>query len=231
MIGGILTCLGVDLGEDSPGKQLSNPLGHFEDRGFLELNREIIKVAGGTWDKPPASHKIAESKEQFADEIAGLIRIKTDQHPHTLWGWKDPRTSLTIGLYVPYLKNPYILVCQRNPDQIAESLWKRNQFERKTSLDLTDIYQRRISDFLKANPHIPNLFLPYREIVQQPRQWIFSIADFLELTPSRNQIEKAVSFVLSKEEIHKKKSIFQIKYILSLPLRGFRKILKMVKEE
>jgi len=229
MIGGVLTCLGVDLGEDSPGKQTSNPLGHFEDREFLELNRKIIKAAGGTWDNPPGSPQILNTLEKFADEIAELVRIKVDQHPHALWGWKDPRTSLTVGLYIPYLKNPYILICQREPDQIAESLWKRNQFERKTSLDLTEIYQRRIDDFLEANPLIPSMKLPYGEVVQKPRQWISEIAEFLDLTPSRDQIEKAVSFVLPKEEIHKKKNILQIKSILSFPLRGIRKILKFGK--
>jgi len=231
MIGGVLTYLGVDLGEDSPGKQPSNPLGHFEDREFLELNRKLIKAAGGTWDNPPDAYQIDNSKEKFADEIAALVSIKANQHPYTLWGWKDPRTSLTVGLYIPYLNNPYILICQREPDQIAESLWKRNQFERKTSLDLIENYQRRINDFLKANPRIPSMELPYEEVVQQPRQWICKIADFLDFTPSRDQIEKAVSFVLPKEEIHKKKNIFQIKSILSLPLRGIGKILKLVKGE
>ncbi len=38
MVAGVLSALGVNMGEDSPGKQISNPLGHFEDGDFLSLN-------------------------------------------------------------------------------------------------------------------------------------------------------------------------------------------------
>ena len=61
MVSGLLTNLGVDLGEDALGPLISNPRGHFEDGDFLGLNNAILAAAGGTWDDPPAAPAILET--------------------------------------------------------------------------------------------------------------------------------------------------------------------------
>lgn len=228
MIGGVLTRLGVDMGEDSPGKQESNPLGHFEDRAFLELNQEILTSAAGSWDNPPDPQNISVQGEKYSSRINDLVRSRISEHPGMPWGWKDPRTSLTIGLYSPVLENPYILWCQRDPELVAKSLEKRNQFTRAKSFALTRVYQDRIKGFLAANQEIPVLELCYQTVVNDPRIWIDKIVDFLELQPSAEQIQKAITFVLPEEELSKRRKNIRWKNWISLPLRAVKKAWRVV---
>ncbi len=228
MIGGVVSCLGVDLGKDFPGKQESNPLGHFEDRDFLELNENILAAAGGSWDAPPGLNQIQAQKEVFSERIAKLIESRTSQHFQESWGWKDPRTSLTIELFSPFLADVRVLWCQRDSAEVADSLWKRNQFERDKSLGLIHLYQERIVAFLGSHPQVPVFKLPYREVIQNPRIWVDRIIKFLDLQPSRQQIEEAVAFVLPRERIQKEKEIWRWKYRLSLPYRALKKLWSII---
>jgi len=61
MTSGILSKLGIDMGRELIGKKVSNPLGHFEDKDFLDLNIKILKEAGGgSWDSTPAREDILD---------------------------------------------------------------------------------------------------------------------------------------------------------------------------
>jgi len=57
MVSGVLNILGVDIGKDLLGNHWSNPLGHFENNDFRNLNTQILKEAGGDWLNPPSREK------------------------------------------------------------------------------------------------------------------------------------------------------------------------------
>lgn len=141
-----LAMSGINMGENLLPPSPSNPFGHWEDPVFVELNRKILIQAGGNWDKPPSEKKILESGYFFSKEICGLIRSK---EKNELWGWKDPRTTLTIKCYLPYLRSPHFISCFRNIDEIAESLKKRNNFTIEKGLQLASEYNVRLLKFLK----------------------------------------------------------------------------------
>ncbi|KSW10770.1 hypothetical protein CF15_08305 [Pyrodictium occultum] len=124
MVAGILHILGVNMGERLLGAHWSNPLGHFEDLDFVELNEEILRAAGGSWDNPPAREAILAVAPRFYDRIRPLA--EEERRRHEVWGWKDPRTSLTVELYLPHLENPYFIVCHRDWEAIARSLKRRD---------------------------------------------------------------------------------------------------------
>jgi len=231
MIGGVLSRLGVDLGDDAIGRQVSNPLGHFEDRQFFELNKDILASAGGSWDDPPNPEQLLSQATIYSERISGLIAAYDRMQPERLWGWKDPRTSLTISLFSPYLDNLYLLWCQRDPEQIVKSLWQRNEMDRERSLALVSTYQQRIRDFIEENPSIPVLELPYQEIVQNPFYWTSKIVEFLELNPLESEIEEAVSIILPKDRIEKEKKKVQIMNFLRLPYRAMVKLLRILRGE
>ena len=105
MVAGSLKKLGVNMGKDTTPDS-TNPLGHFEDKEFVTLNSQILKKAGGSWTNPPAKEKILIQKEYFLRKIESLIQKQKSE----LWGWKDPRTCLTIELYLPYLINSYFKI-------------------------------------------------------------------------------------------------------------------------
>jgi len=123
-----------------------NPEGFYENTRFLELNDEILHKAGGNWLEPPAEEKIIEQMPFFRSRIETLI--KEESAGHSIWGWKDPRTSLTIRLFHPYLTNPHYIACFRTPEDVAKSLKTRNGYSLFKGINCTLEYNHRIIKFL-----------------------------------------------------------------------------------
>ena len=224
MLSGVLDRLGVNMGEDKPGRQVSNPMGHYEDGDFLSLNESILAKAGGSWDNPPSIENIQSQTASLTEEVQRIILSKEHANQNQIWGWKDPRTSLTIQLFLPYLKNPYIIWCQRDPAAIAGSLLKRNDLTYQESEKLTEYYQQQIRNFLKGHPEIPVLRVSYQDIIDEPDTWILKIVYFLDLEPEENQLNNAREFILPGEKLQWEKKILRWKYFLSLPIRFLRRM-------
>jgi hypothetical protein len=225
MVSGVLNHLGVDLGKDYPGKQLSNPLGHFEDGDFLILNETILQETGGDWRNPPPGEAILARKESFQTQIQELIKARSEKNYKRLWGWKDPRTSLTIIHYLPYLKNPHFVWCQRNPQEIARSLNNRNGMEIDEGLILANEYHQRLDSFFQDHTDLPLLIIEYAKVLSDPPLWVDKICDFLRIIPTDRQREQAINFILPDELMQKKKKQIQVKQIIMLPLRALRRLL------
>ena len=138
MLSGVLDRLGIDMGDDQVGRQQSNPFGHFEDGDLLSLNELILSQARGSWDNPPSAAHIQNQAAKLDDRIQKIILDKRLANQDRHWGWKDPRTSLTINLYLPYLRNPYIIWSQRDPVSISNSLWIRNKMPSQEANKLTE---------------------------------------------------------------------------------------------
>lgn len=143
LVAGALRNFGVDMGKELLGGSTSKISPHFEDMDFLRLNEQILHTAGGSWRNPPSEKRILALRKKFAPEIKKLVEGKSG-----LWGWKDPRTTLTIKLYLPYLKNPHFICCFRNPLEVAKSLYRRQKMPIKEGLKLAKIYNKRLLGFL-----------------------------------------------------------------------------------
>jgi hypothetical protein len=201
MVAGILTKLGINMGDELLGKTPSNPFGHFEDRDFVNLNNSILLKAKGSWDEPPSEKDILSQADDFNNEIQKLIKKKSDLR--NIWGWKDPRTSLTIKLYIPYLKNPYFIICHRKNTEIANSLKRRDGYEIKKGLDLVNIYNNRIDNFFNQYENLNKIDLDYEDFLNNPEQNIVKLIDFLYLDVGKERIVQLSNFVKSKESIKK----------------------------
>jgi hypothetical protein len=223
MVAGVLHHLGVDLGEDLPGKQVSNPLGHYEDGDFLQLNERILASAGGSWDRPPDSEAILSQGAIFQEEIQALIASRKAHNQERPWGWKDPRTSIVAELYLPYLENPHLIWCLRPPHDIAASLQARNRIHLQAAEQITAIYHRQIEELLDRHPELPLLKMDYNQLVSSPQNGVDQLIHFLDLNPSQGQIEEAISQILPRKRLEQEKSVLRWKYWLSLPLRAFRR--------
>jgi hypothetical protein len=223
MIGGVLSHLGVNLGEDLPGKQISNPLGHFEDGDFLALNQTILENAGGYWDQPPEKKNIELLHDKFKEPIQALVSDRKWASGEEIWGWKDPRTSLTIELFIPYLDNPHFIICRRDPSEIITSLWQRNRMTEDEARQLVDTYYQRIDDFFRKHSAYPVLELEYNELIESPESGVIAICDFLEIHPSQEEMDRAISFILPRRNIRFSKLTYFLSYLLSLPRKAFQR--------
>lgn len=135
----------VSMGDELLGAGLGNELGHFEDKGMIRLNDKLLRLAGGSWDNPPNEHAIFEVGYQHKDEIETAVKYRSMRD---LWGWKDPRTVLTIRCFQPFLKNPIYVSCFRDPKEVAKSLHKRDNMPIEKGIKLANEYNRRLLKFL-----------------------------------------------------------------------------------
>jgi len=120
----------------------------FESRPFGKLNRAILRRAGGGWSNPPPERAILDQYDHFRDRI--ISTVESEAADRELWGWKDPRTTLTIRLYLPHLVNPHFVTIFRNPLEVAKSLKCRDSFPIEKGIEIANIYNARLVSFLSC---------------------------------------------------------------------------------
>lgn len=136
----------VSMGHTYHGTTPHNVWGNHEDSHAIKLNTDILRAAGGGPLSPPSEKAILEQAEPFADRIQEFIRMH-EQPP--IWGWKDPRTTLTVRLFLPYLSDPHFICCFRTPSEVADSMMRRGDLKSRERVKaLVREYNARLLRFL-----------------------------------------------------------------------------------
>lgn len=143
----LLNLAGMYLGEEDEMVPASanNAKGFWEHRPLLELNDEILAHFGGRWDCPPilgCCALAAPRLEPLREKANAIVTASFDGQPH--WGWKDPRTTLTLPFWQEILGEPLgCVVCVRNPLAVAASLQKADAMPVAHALALWQFYTER----------------------------------------------------------------------------------------
>ena len=138
---GLYLGLEADILPAGPG----NTEGHFENVRFIEINDAILELAGGTWDRVPtfgANWQLDSKYDVLLGRAANLVGSFAGREP---WGWKDPRNSLTLPFWQRAIPEVKVVVCVRNPLDVAQSLQARNQFDLPTGVTRWAEYSARVS--------------------------------------------------------------------------------------
>jgi GT2 family glycosyltransferase len=146
MVTKLLHQCGLYLGPESELIPASpyNPDGHWEHRAFEAVNDEILGRLGGGWDHPPplpADWAADRRLDPTRDKARKLLAQFDGREP---WGWKDPRTSLTFPFWQELLTDLKVVVCLRNPVEVAQSLSRRGFSSHALGLDLWKTYTKQI---------------------------------------------------------------------------------------
>jgi hypothetical protein len=136
--------LGIHIGDKLLGTHPSQKKGHWEDIDFYELNMAILKAAGGNWQSPPTESRILSVEPRFRKRVGGLLQRKQQRKK---FGWKDPRTCLTLPLYLPHLTSPRFILVYRETDSIVGSLLRRSGGTKQKWERLTRIYQESMEKY------------------------------------------------------------------------------------
>ena len=135
LLSNMLHHMGVWMG----GEQDDN----FEPYYFILANERLLFHFGATWDNPLPFIERIKSREDFylaADLLAnypyqhrdffkdflGEGRSNIKQMPQH-WGWKEPRTTLTLPLWLQYFPEAKIIYMQRDGNKVADSISKRHR--------------------------------------------------------------------------------------------------------
>jgi len=184
VITGLLRAQGLEIGNEDCllGAHESNPTGHFEHRGFLEINEALLARLGGAWDTPvglPADWRTDPRFTDLSERGARLVgSLACSPHP---WGWKEPRPTLLLPFWQALVPELRYVICIRNPMEVAQSLARRNGFPMPHAIDLWLHYTRAALAFTRGRPRI---FTFYGDHFGNPPEEIARLAHFCGLGPN-----------------------------------------------
>ncbi|HZO90482.1 MAG TPA: sulfotransferase [Chthonomonadaceae bacterium] len=155
LVAGMLTILGVYLDPammpPAEGERLSIPDeqlrqdGYGEAQDFRLLNERLLARASASWDyvEPflqrrdrPTFARLSLARMQlatFGSLRSSFLRPLPPDYRGP-WGWKDPRTSLTLPYWLRLFPEARILHVRRNPENVVNSLQRRAHAWAETSL-------------------------------------------------------------------------------------------------
>jgi hypothetical protein len=144
---GSLQLAGLDLGEYSEWNP-HNLKGNRENAEVMALNESILVANGGKWDVPPK--KILWQAEHSQE--ARRILAKYAGSP--AWGFKDPRTLLTLEGWLALGIEPDYIGIFRHPMAVASSLVQRSSdaMDMKRALALWYAYNKRLLHRYREKP-------------------------------------------------------------------------------
>jgi Sulfotransferase family len=181
LVAQLLHALGLDLGpeEHLMRPSTANPAGHWENEPINEINDEILARLGGNWSEPPELPANWERSPEL-DDLRQRARevIQAEFAGSDRWGFKDPRTSLTLPFWQHLLPPMRYVICLRNPVDVAFSLKARQEeplpFEKGVELWLT-----HMRSTLAATAAHPQHFIFYEDLMVDPEPLVRGLAGFI----------------------------------------------------
>ncbi len=209
LVSRILNLLGVYLGPKPhimrPGPD--NPKGYWEHHIITALNDEILTRLGGSWHEPPVFPPGWESSPDLADlrQRARAI-LQADFATAELWGWKDPRTCLTLPFWQKLLPPMRYVICLRNPVDVARSLERRNNFSFEKGIQL---WLTHVTSALQHTANQPRLFVFYEELMEDWECEVKRLVAYIgkpELA-GQEEIQRAIQEFIEEELQHHRTSL------------------------
>jgi len=175
----VLNLIGVDLGANdllTTEPVADNPRGYWEHHELTAISDAIIKRYGGCWNEPPllpSGWETAAALDDLRQRAQQLIKDQFAAVP--LWGWKDPRTCLTLPFWQQLLPDMRYIICLRNPVDVARSLEHRDNLSPQQSSTLWLTY---VSSALNHTEGKPRLVIFYEDLMDDCLGELQRLAEF-----------------------------------------------------
>lgn len=204
MLTRLLSDLGLYLGPTTMlhSAQPDNPEGFFENTLIHQLNTDLLAHLGGSWDAPPATHGSVFTSSEFAPfkHRAKLLAaaMAAGTSPPTGWGWKDPRTLLTLPFWLEVLPDTCVVVIFRDPGDVAVSLQRRGGYHTpEFGLVLWRIYYERLFAALNDRQFV---VVQYEKFFEDPKKQIDRICSFLDWHIRPEQLDVGIGHL--RKDLH-----------------------------
>ncbi|MGG3738365.1 glycosyltransferase [Aeribacillus pallidus] len=194
---GVMNLLGIDMGKNLLPASESNKKGHFENRDFVIKNEQILNSIGASWYNPPNKKRLLAVMINPQE-----IRYFLSKQVKPFWGLKDPRTLLTLDLWLPYLKEisdiTYVFV-SRPFEQCVRSLAKRENISLSDAVKILAPYLQNYYEYketlTKNNEDV--ISVNFEELIEKPERFVSEINKRLG-NPSLENIDKVREFLDKK---------------------------------
>lgn len=147
LLAGTLQECGLNLGAVSTSAH-ANEKGNRESWLLMAMHEDLLRQAGGAWDRPPARPIVwgplhLAVRDLYIASFAGS----------PVWGFKDPRTLLVLDGWRAALPDLETVGIFRHPREVADSLRQRMpaRFTPEKGLALWLAYNRRLLTWHERN--------------------------------------------------------------------------------
>lgn len=190
MVSRVNNLCGLYLGPES---ELSTPAwdnkeGFWENAHFVAINDRILAQFDAGWDLPPTLSEDWRSRPEITTlrtEAAALIDRFLPREP---WGWKDPRNSLTLPFWTDLIPSLQVLICVRNPLEVAQSLHARNFSSIAFGLKLWLAYNQRLLSTVRTEDRVVTHYDSY---FHDPGAEVRRVLDLLSIPATDGDVERA----------------------------------------
>ncbi len=119
-----------------------NLKGNRESLAIRAINDEVLKFSGGAWSAPPQHLTWNDAHRRSRDEaIASRSMLE-------IWGFKDPRTLLTLPFWLEALPALRLVGTFRHPLAVANSLSQRDNIPETHVLALWHTYNEKLLQYV-----------------------------------------------------------------------------------
>lgn len=199
-----LSLIGIELGPDKHLMAATdfNPTGFWEHEGIRTLNDDILVAFGGSWRDVPPLPPGWENDERLQSLRARATEIiATDFADCPAWGFKDPRTCLTLPFWKSLLPGLHYVLCLRNPADVAHSLEHTMPFENGGALWL-----RYVEASLRHTAGEPRVIVFYEDLLANTEVELRRIAVALGIADGatfESALHQAVKFARADLRHHR----------------------------
>lgn len=200
---------------------------HHEALLFMSINEEIMNLAHAHWDDPtPISYLLENDKAlQFLTDyirekidkwrsvkkywgVLKLLALNRNESSRSInWGWKDPRNSLILPLWLNLFPRARVIHVVRNGIDVASSLYEREKKRQKwfdhllsfrcMTLEGSFSLWAEYEQFCQQNRAYvdPNNYLriKYEDFLSEPQRIIEQISNLLCTSFDQNQYNEFVN--------------------------------------
>lgn len=200
----LLQSAGLDIGHRLVEPAHGNVRGFFENRDFLEFHEMVLDSQGLN----NVGWILEETIDVQEQHVKKAKEITAKNSRSTMWGWKEPRTTLFLDFWANLLPSANFLLIYRAPWEVVDSLYRRGDDifveQPELAVEVWMHYNKKILDFYDEFPERCFLVSIY-SIANKTELLINAInADFkLNLASPKSDIYEQSLFHTQASDIHR----------------------------
>ena len=206
---------------------------HHESVCFKNINKCLLHDQGAHWARPaPFVSKLNDSAfvEQNAQKALHLLEQWFDSHGEPangqLWGWKDPRNTLILPVWLEIFPNASVIHVVRNGIDVALSLYRREfrrylhpSSEKRMFPPTIGAGYRLWTTYLEIGLQIEAqgsrcMRLRYEDLLSQPKEQLWALAHFLDIRVKPETIRTVAERLIKQPTRRSKKERIWVWFLL-----------------
>ncbi|MGB2696216.1 MAG: sulfotransferase, partial [Dehalococcoidia bacterium] len=159
---------------------------HFKRANMAMMGEGYHKLHDYGW-AAPKSDDFIEARRGYAERAAAnASRFFAERRDQAVWGWKDPRNSITLPVWLSIYPGARVLNVLRDGRAVALSLADRDELDPAFGLALWAHYTERAERGLAAVPQARKCTVRFEDITETPVESIRAIFAFAGLQPGES---------------------------------------------